>query len=333
MTNIDIYDIANDKWYSQSTTGGPGQLTRGCAVVAPAKDGSSFNIYYYGGYDGLHPTEPFNDDVWILSLPSFMWMKVYSSQKPSHGRAGHKCVKPYPDQMFIVGGYTAMAGSAPNCVEGGILQVFNLTSGKWLNSYDPNVWSEYGVPEMIYNMIGGSETGGATLTTPTPTGWTTPALSQVFATPYPTSKITAFYPYGSASPSGRPEYTSGGGGIPSYLPPLLGVLCGLMLLSALFVIFLLYRRRKLLRGGTVSEAGTDENGKRIFSWLRNQPSEAKAPTITTDTEATPFSPETEMASPQILPQHVVMHHEMADTQVAELPGTSSEHSLKPSGSA
>ncbi len=70
MSTTEVYDIAGDKWYQQPATGPPPQLTRGCAVVAPARDGSSFNIYWYGGYDGLHPSGPFSDDVWILSLPS-----------------------------------------------------------------------------------------------------------------------------------------------------------------------------------------------------------------------------------------------------------------------
>src|SRR3569833_1978089 len=181
MTTIHIYDIANDKWYQQPATCSPPQLTRGCAVVATAEDASSYNIYYYGGYDGIHPADPYNDDVWILSLPSFMWMKIASSQKASHGRAGHQCVKPYPDQMFVVGGYPSLSGNGPTCLDDNVIQVFNLTSAKWLSSYDPAVWSEYGVPEMIFNMIGGTATGGAALTTPSPTGWATPALASVFA--------------------------------------------------------------------------------------------------------------------------------------------------------
>lgn len=320
MSTIDVYDIANDKWYQQPTVGGPTQLTRGCAVVAPAQDMSSFNIYYYGGYDGLNPTseEAFNDDVWILSLPSFMWMKVSSGTK-THARAGHKCVMPYPDQMMIIGGYGSMSGGSPHCVEGGIVQMFNLTTGKWVDRYDPSVWAPYGVPEMIHVMIGGTATGGATLTTPSPTGWATPALSNVFATPYPTSKLTSYYPYGSAGPSNgtRPDLTkSHGSGVPSYLPPLLGVILGLIFISSIIVAILLWRRRKLLRrNGGASEPGTDDSGNRILSWIRGQPTE-KAPTITTSEESA-MSPDLEHATLQ--PPHTV-HHEMADTQLAELPG-------------
>ncbi len=311
MATIDVYDIANNQWYQQPSTGPPPQLTRGCAVVASAKDGSSFNIYWYGGYDGLHPSSAFNDDVWVLSLPAFMWVKL-SSGTPSHGRAGHKCVTPYPDQMFVMGGSAPLAGEAPTCLNDNILQVFNLTSGLWLDSYDPKVWSEYGVPDKIVSMIGGSKSGGATVTAPSPTGWATPALGSVFATPYPTAKIAVNYPYGSAGPSSsnaRPTYTQSGSSVPSWVPPLLGVIGGLMLLSAIAVTVLLYRRRKLLRNSTASDPSTDENGIRIFSWLRGQGTDHKTPTLTTSTE----DPEMETRSP--------VRHEMADTQIAELMGS------------
>ncbi len=105
MSTVSVYDSANKLWYEQPTSGSPSppQLAQGCAVVASAQDGSSHNIYWYGGFDGLHLTEPFSDDVWILSIPSFMWMKVYSGNS-THARAGHRCFKPYPDQMLVVGG-------------------------------------------------------------------------------------------------------------------------------------------------------------------------------------------------------------------------------------
>ncbi len=173
---------------------------------------------------------------------------------------------------------------------------------------------------MIFNMIGGSETGGATMTSPSPTGWATAALGSVFATKYPT-KIPAAYPYTSTGSNSNPrsDYTAtSSSGIPSWVPPLLGVICGLMFLSAVAVAILLYRRRRLLRSGAASEAGTDDNGNRVFSWLRAQGSDnQKAPTVTTTTEDTPLSPEMGTTTPVL---QSIVHHEMADTQVAELMG-------------
>jgi hypothetical protein len=327
MTNIDVYDVAGDVWYKQPTSGGPGQLTRGCAVVAPAQDASSFNIYYYGGFDGLHATDDFNDDVWVLSLPAFTWTKVVAG-KPSHGRAGHKCFMPYPDQMIVIGGYPPQTGVGTKCVEDGIVQVFNLSSATWMPGYHPDKWSNYTVPEAVLKKIGGTATGGATATSPSPS-WATGPLGKVFETPYPSSRIQKWYPYTATNNTNNtnPDFTpvpQSSGGLPKYLPPLLGTIFGIMFITLLLTGVFLYRRRKLLRrrGGSVTEFGTDDsNGNRIMNWIRGQPYDHKAPTVTT-TEETPASPE--MESTPVLYHSTMAHvtHEMADTQLAEMPGMS-----------
>ena len=323
MSTIDIYDVASGNWSQQTTTNGPGALTRGCAVVAPAQDSSSFNIYYYGGYDGLHRTKDFNDDVWVLSLPSFTWTKVASGTS-GHGRAGHKCFMPYPDQMMIIGGSNALTGSSPTCLKGGVIQIFNLTSAEWMTRYDPAVYGEYGVPEPVYRKIGGSATGGATLTTPSPSGWASSELSKVFETPYPATKITKYYPYASAAANNNtnPNFdepsNSSGSSIPKYLPPVLGSIFGVMFIALVGLGFLLWRRRRLLKLRGTSEYTEDSKGNRIISWIRGQPVEPKAPPTVT-TEETPMSPEMAPSIAVSAPPPVA-HYEMADTHIAELPG-------------
>ncbi|KAI1127198.1 hypothetical protein F5Y10DRAFT_243372 [Nemania abortiva] len=281
MVNIDIYDIANGTWYQQKTINAPPQRAMGCAVVATAQDSSSYNIYYYGGFDGLHEDEDFSDDVWVLSLPSFTWTKLYTGTT-EHARAGHQCLTPYPDQMITIGGYRALKGEGINCL-GSILQVFNLTEGKWLSSYDPSVWGNYGVPEAIHSQIGGDYAGGATATTPTPSGWNTQGLASVFATPYDASKITHYYPYKSQAPSndtGSPE-THSRGGTPSWVAPVLGVVLGLVFVTAVVVGILLYRKRSLfLKKNGGSDNSTDEHHHFIRTWLNN--TGEKAATITTE---------------------------------------------------
>ncbi|KAI1496657.1 hypothetical protein F5X99DRAFT_424377 [Biscogniauxia marginata] len=333
MSNIDIYDIANDKWYQQPTIGAPPALTLGCAVVVPAQDFSSYNIYHYGGYDGVNPGSDFNDDVWILSLPSFMWMKV-SSGKAEHARAGHQCVMPYPDQMVTIGGYTTLDGQSLKCLDGGILQVFNLTDGHWMEAYDPDSWNEYGVPEMIHLMIGGDYSGGATMTTPTPTGWATPELASVFATTYAASKISNNYPYGSQGPGNntRGAYSSnGGGGTPSWVPPVLGVVLGLIFVTAVVVGILLFRRRKFLKRNGGSENSSDENRHRVISWVAGQ-SNAKTPTLSTE-DPSSFGGDTESRSivpiyhqghshkPSQPEMRMAQRYEMPNTQLVELGDT------------
>jgi hypothetical protein len=335
MQTIDVYDIENEKWYQQETRDGPGARTRGCAVVATASDRSSFNIFYYGGFDGLNVKDAFNDDVWALSLPSFTWIKI-NEGKSIHARAGHKCFMPYPDQMLVFGGYTPLAGTQITCLDKGPVVNFNVTSGEWLEGYDPDEYSDYGVHEKIQSEIGGDAAGGATVTAPAD-GWATSALKDIFDTEYDTKRIKEYWPYNKAASTGRPRLDSpsdgdedqdgsGGSGLPKWVAPVLGVVLGLILVTGILVVFCLWRRRKIFKNRT-SDYGTEDPGSRIRSWIRGQHNE-KAPTVTTD--ETPATPGTEMASttqvvgsspsPAGTPAYPSSPAEVADTQIHEMAG-------------
>ena len=72
--DILLYDIANSKWYNQKATGQiPGDRRRFCGGATWAQDKSSYNIYIYGGLD--IPAGVGYDDIYILSIPSFTWIK------------------------------------------------------------------------------------------------------------------------------------------------------------------------------------------------------------------------------------------------------------------
>ncbi|OAF61385.2 hypothetical protein VC83_02064 [Pseudogymnoascus destructans] len=287
LTTVSVYDIESKSWFQQDTTGGPKDTawTQGCTVVASAPDGSSHNIYYYGGFDGISLRAPFNDEVWILSLPSFTWMKA-AVGRSGHGRAGHRCIKPYPDQMIVLGGYPANGGTAQTCVTGGIVQLFNLTSLEWIDSYDPRVWSNYTVPSVLTAAISSSAA----------TKWLNASLATIFKTSYDTTKITPWYPYAYTNtptdPTNPPIPTSAtvpapGGGTPKWLAPVLGVVLGVVLLSALAIAFLVYRRRRYFHRRDSAAATSEVNRNRILSWVWGH--DAKAGTVTSDeTPSTAF---------------------------------------------
>ncbi|OBT73013.1 hypothetical protein VF21_07758 [Pseudogymnoascus sp. 05NY08] len=287
ITTVSVYDIESQNWFQQDTTGGPKETawTQGCTVVASAPDGSTHNIYFYGGFDGINLRAPFNDEVWILSLPSFTWVKA-AVGRSGHGRAGHRCIKPYPDQMIVLGGYPANGGTAQTCVMGGIVQLFNLTSLQWIDEYDPRVWSNYTVPSVVSAAVSSAGT----------TKWNNASLATIFNTPYDTSKITPWYPYAytttPTNPTNPPVPTTTtvpapGGGTPKWLAPVLGVVLTLVVLSALFIAFLLYRRRRYLRRRDSVAATSEVNRNRILSWVWGH--DAKAGTVTSDeTPSTAF---------------------------------------------
>lgn len=119
--------------------------------MASAPDGSSHNIYLYGGYDGTDPEQLATDDVYILSLPAFVWVHAYTG-RARHGRRGHQCVRVFPDQMLVLGG---VLQDPSVCVEGGVVQVFNLNTLAFQDSYAPDVWTEYRVPPILVDQLGG----------------------------------------------------------------------------------------------------------------------------------------------------------------------------------
>ncbi|RDA87410.1 hypothetical protein CP532_6974 [Ophiocordyceps camponoti-leonardi (nom. inval.)] len=331
MSDIDIYDVAGNRWYKQTTTGGPGTRTRGCAVVAPAADRSSFNIYYYGGFDGVHPRKPFYDDVWVLSLPSFTWT-LLSEGTEIHARAGHRCFMPYPDQMMVFGGYAAEQGDLPSCLDNGPVVIFNVTSGEWMDSYDPMKHGDYGVHEKIRASIGGSARGGATATAPVPSGWSSSDLSHVFAEKYDTRKMKRYWPYRTTAMAGRVELpgaqeeNSGSSHkrviIPAVLVPFV-FLVGLGIIARRC-----WNRRRHSRN---SSSADSEAAMRIRSWVRGQAA-GKSSTVTSSGAV---SPEPDMVSATPLSREGGVapstHHEMADTQVAELADTSPPVELHDTG--
>lgn len=192
MSNVSVYDIESRTWYTQPTTGEvPPQLTRFCSVVAAAKDRSSFNVYIYGGYNARNRTDAPSDDVYILSIPSFVWIRAYSGQS-AHGRRSHRCAMVYPDQMLVVGGQPQQTGST--CLEGGLIQIFNLNTLQWQDRYDPKTWAEYQVPAVVTDEIGGNADGSASVTEPSE--WGDAALGALFRTRY-TKTIPTHYPYSS----------------------------------------------------------------------------------------------------------------------------------------
>lgn len=116
----------------------------------------------YGGYDPIQSI--MYDDVYVLSLPSFTWTKVYSGDNP---KFGHTCHVAGKRQMLSVGGAlnasmyaVETTGKLPDlsttkCDRWGGVGLFdltNLTWGSFFNQHAP----EYQVPNKVVDVIGGS---------------------------------------------------------------------------------------------------------------------------------------------------------------------------------
>lgn len=184
MNVIDVYDISTSSWYKQATTGNyPSLRVNPCAVAASAPDGSSTNIYIYGGQNLVpYGQQKQYDEMWILTVPSFTWIQVNTTGQPP-ARVGASC-SIWNGQIVVVGGYT---GPDLGCDSG--FYVFSATDLKWQNNYnalpDGNTKNNqnqqssqqkdlqglsgsygYQVPGAVQSVIGGNGNGGATITAP-----------------------------------------------------------------------------------------------------------------------------------------------------------------------
>ncbi|KAJ4361305.1 hypothetical protein N0V95_002007 [Ascochyta clinopodiicola] len=158
MSNIHIYDVASSKWYTQTASGSiPEARRQFCAGVTWADDQSSYNVYLYGGY-GFGDSPGF-DDAYILTIPSFTWIKVFPSENNTaeypHGGCSANVVT--RDQMLIIGGWFPGSDQCDSPqVQGQHLMNLGFNGEKkalW-DKYDPSL-STYLVPTPVISAIGG----------------------------------------------------------------------------------------------------------------------------------------------------------------------------------
>jgi hypothetical protein len=118
--------------------------------------------YIYGGYDLVQAI--MYDDVYVLSLPSFTWTKVYSG---NDSRFGHSCHSAGVRHMIRIGGSLdadtyaiETTGQLPvldtlRCDQQGGVALFDLSDCTWGSFYDTNA-PGYEVPTKLVERIGGT---------------------------------------------------------------------------------------------------------------------------------------------------------------------------------
>lgn len=186
MAEIKFYDIASNTWYYQAAEGAvqpdavPASRVEPCVVVQPAADGSSYNLYMFGGSWADDERSSYND-MWILSLPSFKWFKVdYPTQAPwqiAGGRTSHTCQIIGNRQMAIIGG--GRSAEAHDQCRNTSLFVFDMSTLSWRNGFD-STQEIYTLPTLITDVIGGHGGGDANLTLNRPTLWNDAYTTKIF---------------------------------------------------------------------------------------------------------------------------------------------------------
>ncbi|KAL8674468.1 MAG: hypothetical protein Q9168_001133 [Polycauliona sp. 1 TL-2023] len=150
FTQIALYDGATQRWFNQTATGNvPRPRQEFCVAGVDSTEGT-YEIFLYGGSNGnLGPEAVPYDEIYLLTLPAFSWIRVqYPPQAP---RGGHTCNAVGGSQILSIGGFDAnatvhtgqyddirqsMFNSTDPFAQG--LGVFNMTSLAWEDHYTAN---------------------------------------------------------------------------------------------------------------------------------------------------------------------------------------------------
>lgn len=230
--------MADNKWYTQTATGNiPANRRKFCAGVTWTEDQSSYNIYLYGGF-GFGENATGFDDVYILSMPTFEWIKWYPDVPGASAPHGSlTCNIIDSAQMMVMGGNftNSSACDVPNVGAQHNLNLgqLNYLDDKWFQ-YLPNL-TNYSVPSAVLSVTGGSPNGGASNLSP-PNGWSDSALSVYFSQKahFDTRAPTRYIPASSSSSESNIAAIVGGA-IGGFI---------LLLIAALTIWWFCLRKRK-----------------------------------------------------------------------------------------
>ncbi|KAK8140146.1 cell wall anchored protein [Apiospora sp. TS-2023a] len=247
MNQVGIFDVAtigtsnaSNGWVSQTITGdAPLPRVDFCVVSVAAPDNSSYNIFLYGGWD---PTKTaYYDDIWVLSLPSFTWTKIYQGVLP---RLGHDCHVVGGRQMITVGGINSTDITGICDWEWMGVAILDLSTNAWGSVYDSQK-PPYEVTPEISAVVGGGPRGGATKLLPSG-GWTSFQIANLFTG---TSNQSAPYSIPGANSGSTPSSDKSGGDSSSTNAGAIagGTVGGVVFVAIVATALYYWRRRRLVR--------------------------------------------------------------------------------------
>ncbi|KAH0537661.1 hypothetical protein FGG08_005574 [Glutinoglossum americanum] len=230
-----LYDISEDRWYNQTTTFYNDELpeprSRFCSVLVHDNNSTrnpngSWELWVYGGQtiSGVNGQGGGVDDIWVLTMPSFFWVKI--TDPTGDHRRGHAC-QALGSQLLVIGGGHPDGESTNqgDSCDAKLIKVFDLNNPSWLSSFTAN--TTYAQPSSIQKVAMGP------YATEPRSGWVHPSLGEAFKfTPPPT-------PTPTSSPTPKPTGSS------SKLSLGLGIGLGLgipTIIAALTLLVYCYRR-------------------------------------------------------------------------------------------
>lgn len=128
-----------------------------------------FFSYLYGGAGEEEGSVGF-DDIYILTLPTFTWIKMYPDTNGTGSYPHHSmtCNVVNKAQMFIHGGFFPLNNDCDVPDQFGLHDVSlgrqNKDKSPWM-LFEPDL-TKYAVPTDVISVVGGNSNGGATKTAP-----------------------------------------------------------------------------------------------------------------------------------------------------------------------
>lgn len=254
LSYVDIYDIETGYWFRQDTfaltDGMPYGRADICAVMVPAKDNSSYNIYMVAGIDDYSKATAM-EEIWVLSLPTFQWTLVHSRTDAMYGHTCHAV----GENLVIVGGMQTKpeGGNVQTCAEHMPAEFFSLATENYTGQFDAEGAKRPApVPSKVVAAVGGTRDGGAYITAPKV--WSDLYLQYIFNPSLPRPTYTPVYILanetgnGTAVPPPAPAPTSSGKHKAVIGGAVGGSLGAALLIAILIGLYL--RRRKAQRHAT-----------------------------------------------------------------------------------
>ncbi|KAK0125518.1 hypothetical protein ONS95_000474 [Cadophora gregata] len=245
FSTLTLYDPATGTFFNQTASGNiPNGRIEFCATGANSTNGT-YEIFVYAGWAGRLGNQalPY-DEMYILTLPAFQWIKVpYAPAKPRHGLT---CETVGKRQMLVIGGVDTLQDEATNAArtldlvtfstrdqftQG--LAIFDMTTLTWSEQYDANA-AAYEQSDPVKNFYASNPRE--------PSTWASPTLKDLFSVTHFTN---------TSSPSSTSPANPTGTGTPdpdkksSNIGAIVGgVVGGLAVLALIIGVFLFLRRRK-----------------------------------------------------------------------------------------
>ncbi|KAK7520614.1 hypothetical protein IWZ03DRAFT_142747 [Phyllosticta citriasiana] len=248
---IYVMDAATEVFYAQNATGDyPSGREEFCTAVVASRN-ETVEIFVYGGWgDTLGPAATPYDEIYILTLPAFEWIK--HDYTPEAARLAHSCEAVGGSQILLIGGLAGSAVDATYTGQFGVrdtndqgLGIFNMTSLEWEDKYtaNPPAYRQADVVTEAYASGGANDT----------ISWSNDNIKSIFSNKNFTITSSGSGGSGSSGSSNGASSSSSlsGGAIAGVV---VGCVVGVAIVAGLLAFCCLRRRRRQSAAGAAAAA-------------------------------------------------------------------------------